>query len=133
MDLPNPRITDEELPASRKIYVQSERFDDVRVPMREISVHPTSGEAPLPVYDTSGPYTDPDFTADIRNGLPPVRRKWIEARGDVEPYEGRDIQPADNGFVQGERLCPEFPVRPKPCGQWMARPSPKLHMPEEAL
>ncbi|MCF4099241.1 phosphomethylpyrimidine synthase ThiC [Maritalea mediterranea] len=114
MDLPNPKITEDQLPASRKIYVESERFDDVRVPMREISVHPTAGEPPLPVYDSSGPYTDPNFTADIQAGLPQLRRKWIEARGDVETYQGRDIQPADNGFVEGDRLTPEFPVKPQP-------------------
>ncbi|WP_027834745.1 phosphomethylpyrimidine synthase ThiC [Maritalea myrionectae] len=114
MDLPNPKITEDQLPASRKIYVESERFDDVRVPMREISVHPTAGEPPLPVYDSSGPYTDPNFTADIQTGLPQLRRKWIEARGDVETYQGRDIQPADNGFVEGDRLTPEFPVKPQP-------------------
>lgn len=114
MDLPNPKITEDQLPASRKIYVESARFDDVRVPLREISVHPTAGEPPLPVYDSSGPYTDPNFTADIQAGLPQVRRKWIEARGDVETYQGRDIQPADNGFVEGDRLTPEFPVKPQP-------------------
>jgi phosphomethylpyrimidine synthase len=114
MDLPNPKITEDQLPASSKIYVESERFDDVRVPMREISVHPTAGEPPLPVYDSSGPYTDPNFTADIQAGLPLLRRKWIEARGDVETYQGRDIQPADNGFVEGDRLTPEFPVKPQP-------------------
>ncbi|WP_424982526.1 phosphomethylpyrimidine synthase ThiC [Maritalea sp. S77] len=114
MDLPNPKITEDQLPASRKIYVESARFDDVRVPMREISVHPTAGEPPLPVYDSSGPYTDPNFTADIQAGLPQVRRKWIETRGDVEAYDGRDIQPADNGFVEGDRLTPEFPVKPQP-------------------
>lgn len=114
MDLPNPKITEDELPASRKIYVESARFDDVRVPMREISVHPTAGEPPLPVYDSSGPYTDPNFTADIQAGLPQLRRKWIEARDDVETYQGRNIQPADNGFVEGDRLTPEFPVKPQP-------------------
>jgi phosphomethylpyrimidine synthase len=114
MDLPNPKITEDQLPASRKIYVESARFDDVRVPMREISVHPTAGEPPLPVYDSSGPYTDPKFTADIQAGLPQLRRKWLEARGDVEAYQGRDIQPADNGFVEGHRLTPEFPVKPQP-------------------
>ncbi|TDQ67150.1 hydroxymethylpyrimidine synthase [Maritalea mobilis] len=114
MDLPNPKITEDQLPASRKIYVESAHFDDVRVPMREISVHPTAGEPPLPVYDSSGPYTDPNFTADIQAGLPQLRRKWIEARGDVETYHGRDIQPADNGFVEGDRLTPEFPVKPQP-------------------
>ncbi|SLN34326.1 Phosphomethylpyrimidine synthase [Roseovarius albus] len=114
MNVPNPKITTGELPASRKIYVEGSLHKDIRVPMREISVHPTAGEPPLPVYDSSGPYTDPNILTDIRQGLPALRRKWIEARGDVEEYEGRAITAADNGFVQGERLTPEFPIKPRP-------------------
>ena len=114
MNVPNPKITTGALPASRKIYVSGEIHKDIRVPMREISVHPTAGEPPLPVYDSSGPYTDPDVLTDIRQGLAPLRRDWVLARGDVEEYEGREVKPEDNGFVQGDRLTPEFPVRPKP-------------------
>ena len=109
-----PSVTTGPLPASKKIYVPGEIHPDIRVPMREISTHPTAGEAPLPVYDSSGPYTDPDHTTDIRQGLPALRRDWIRARGDVEEYQGRDIKPEDNGFVEGDRLTPEFPVRPAP-------------------
>ncbi|WP_306110527.1 MULTISPECIES: phosphomethylpyrimidine synthase ThiC [Roseovarius] len=109
MNVPNPKITTGELPASRKIYVKGTQHPDIRVPMREISVHPTSGEEPLPVYDSSGAYTDPNVLTDIREGLPRLRREWIEARGDVEEYEGRHVKPEDNGFVEGDRLTPEFP------------------------
>ncbi len=111
---PTPAVTTGALPASRKIYVSGELHPDLRVPMREISTHPTAGEAPLPVYDSSGPYTDPDHTTDIRQGLPTLRADWIRARGDVEEYQGREIQAADNGFVKGDRLTPEFPVKPAP-------------------
>jgi phosphomethylpyrimidine synthase len=114
MNIPNPKITTGELPASRKIYVNGTLHSDVRVPMREISVHPTAGEPPLPVYDSSGPYTDPNVITDIRQGLAPLRRVWIDARGDVEEYDGRAVKPEDNGFVEGDRLTPEFPVRPRP-------------------
>ncbi len=114
MNVPNPKITTGELPASRKIYVAGEVHADIRVPMREISTHPTAGEAPLPVYDSSGPYTDPNVVTDIKKGLAPLRAKWIKARGDVEAYEGRAITAADNGFVEGDKLTPEFPVKPKP-------------------
>ncbi|MES0825138.1 phosphomethylpyrimidine synthase ThiC [Ruegeria sp. SCP11] len=114
MNVPNPKITTGELPASRKIYVAGEVHAEIRVPMREISTHPTAGEAPLPVYDSSGPYTDPNVVTDIKKGLAPLRAKWIKARGDVEAYEGRAITAADNGFVEGDRLTPEFPVKPKP-------------------
>ena len=111
MNVPNPKITTGALPAARKIYVPGTQHRDIRVPMREISVHPTAGEPPLPVYDSSGPYTDPDVQIDIKRGLAPLRRVWIDARGDVEGYQGREITAADNGFVEGDRLTPEFPVK----------------------
>ncbi len=114
MNLPNPKITTGELPASRKIYVAGELHSDIRVPMREISTHPTAGQAPLPVYDSSGPYTDPNVLTDIKQGLAPLRAEWIKARGDVEAYDGREITDADNGFVQRDKLTPEFPIKPRP-------------------
>ncbi len=114
MNIPNPKITTDALPASRKIYVPGTLFPDIRVPMREISVHPTAGEPPLPVYDSSGAYTDPTVQTNIRAGLQALRRDWILARGDVQEYEGRDIRPEDNGFVQGDHLTPEFPIRLRP-------------------
>ncbi|QKZ02752.1 phosphomethylpyrimidine synthase ThiC [Pseudomonas eucalypticola] len=78
---------------SQKVYVQGSR-PDIRVPMREISldVTPTDfgGEinAPVTVYDTSGPYTDPNVTIDVRKGLADVRSAWIDDRGDTERLEG---------------------------------------------
>lgn len=114
MNIPNPKITTGGLPASRKIHVAGVLYPDICVPMREISVHPTAGEDPLTVYDTSGPYTDPNVVTDIAQGLPSRRGTWIRARGDVEPYTGRVVTSADNGFVEGERLTPEFPVKVQP-------------------
>ncbi|TJU91072.1 MAG: phosphomethylpyrimidine synthase ThiC, partial [Mesorhizobium sp.] len=66
------------------------------------------------VYDSSGPYTDAHARIDIEKGLPRLREAWVEARGDVERYDGRIVKPEDNGFVSGERLTPEFPVRNRP-------------------
>ncbi len=114
MNVPNPKITTGSLPASQKIYVKGSMHEGVAVPMREIAVHPTAGEPPVTVYDTSGPYTDPTIDIDIRAGLADVRRSWIEGRGDVEEYVGREINTADNGFVEGARLTAEFPIKPKP-------------------
>jgi phosphomethylpyrimidine synthase len=76
------------LPASRKIYVEGSRAD-VRVPMREIAQTDTpasfgaENNPPLAVYDTSGPYTDPQARIDIREGLPALRARWIDERGDT--------------------------------------------------
>ncbi|TNC82451.1 MAG: phosphomethylpyrimidine synthase ThiC [Oleiphilus sp.] len=87
-------LSTQPFPASEKIHVEGSR-PDIRVAMREISLHPTtlqSGElepnAPVRVYDTSGPYTDPAADIDVRKGLKPLRENWIEERGDTEWLEG---------------------------------------------
>lgn len=85
------------LPNSRKVYVTGSQ-PDIRVPMREITQADTptgfGGEKnpPIYVYDTSGPYTDPDAKIDIRAGLAPLRQGWIEARGDTEVLGGLSSQ-----------------------------------------
>ncbi|MGB5214231.1 MAG: phosphomethylpyrimidine synthase ThiC [Anderseniella sp.] len=114
MNAITPTVTEGPLPASRKVYKSGTLHPYVRVPMREISVHPTSGEQPVTVYDTSGPYTDPNVKIDIAKGLSRHRESWLEAVGDVERYEGRHVKPEDNGFVTGDKLTPEFPVRNQP-------------------
>lgn len=81
------------LPNSRKIYIQGSRTD-IQVPMREISQSDTTTSQgveknpPICVYDTSGPYTDPDISIDIRQGLSPLREKWIEERADTDVLSG---------------------------------------------
>jgi len=86
-------LTREPFPASTKVYVPGTQAG-VQVPMREIAL--TNGER-VTVYDTSGPYTDPAARIDVRHGLAPVRAAWIEARGDTEPYTGRERQALDDG------------------------------------
>jgi phosphomethylpyrimidine synthase len=79
--------------ASEKVYVEGSR-PDVRVPMRKVSQSDTPGKLgaernpPVYVYDTSGPYTDPTVSVDLREGLPPLRESWIAARGDTEQLNG---------------------------------------------
>src|SRR6266852_4614278 len=94
------------LPNSRKVYVAGKLHPDLRVPFREISLAPTktiSGEIevnePVRVYDTSGPWGDPDVDVDVTRGLPALREKWIRDRRDVEEIDGRKIQPIDDGFL----------------------------------
>ncbi|MFA6039926.1 MAG: phosphomethylpyrimidine synthase ThiC [Methylophilus sp.] len=85
--------TTEPFAKSRKVYVEGSR-PDIRVPFREISLSDTPSafgaekNPPVVVYDTSGPYTDPDANIDIRNGLPALRAQWIMERGDVEELDG---------------------------------------------
>ncbi len=104
-------------PKSKKVYVEGTR-PDIKVPMREIELNSTKTEvieeanAPVRVYDTSGPYTDPEYTVDITKGLPSLRSKWIWARGDVEEYEGRKIKPEDNGFKSNDDSKAERNVFP---------------------
>lgn len=108
---------------SKKVYVEGSR-PDILVPMREIALSPTTGSfgdeenAPIRVYDTSGPYTDPAFRVDITKGLPALRSTWIQERGDVEEYGGRTIKPEDNGFRRAddprihENVFPELVRKP---------------------
>ncbi|MDQ6981911.1 MAG: phosphomethylpyrimidine synthase ThiC [Mariprofundus sp.] len=78
---------------SRKVYIEGSR-SNIRVPMREVSLSPTQTNAgdeenaPVLVYDTSGPYTDPAVELDLQTGLPDVRTNWIEERGDTEFLTG---------------------------------------------
>ncbi|WP_417627538.1 phosphomethylpyrimidine synthase ThiC [Pararhodobacter aggregans] len=109
-----PEVTTGPLPASTKRHVAGQVHPGIRVPMRDIALHPSAGEPPVTVYDASGPYTDPAVTTDITRGLPPLREGWIAARGDCEAYEGRALHPADNGFVSGERLTPTFALTRAP-------------------
>jgi len=99
------------LPASSKIYVQSDRFADVKVAMRQIQLSETSDNKNFTVYDPSGPFTDQDFLdkIDLNKGLPKLRESWILERGDVEFYEGRNVKPEDNGVAAGRKpSAPEF-------------------------
>ncbi|PRS82323.1 phosphomethylpyrimidine synthase ThiC [Bacillus velezensis] len=98
---------------SKKVYAEGSS-PDIRVPMREISLSATTGafgeeeNAPVRVYDTSGPYTDPDVQIDIHEGLGALRTKWITGRGDVEEYNGRTVRPEDNGYKKEGRAA-EYP------------------------
>ena len=91
-------VTTGPIRGSRKIHV-----GPLNVAMRAIDLDPSSGEPPLNVYDTSGPYTDPQAHIDIMAGLPQLRRAWIEGRGDVEGYDARAVRPEDNGQLGPDR------------------------------
>ncbi len=113
-DFNTPDVTTGPLPASTKIFLPGDVYPDIRVPLRQIALHPTSGEPPVNVYDASGPYTDPQATIAIDQGLARHRLDWVKQRGDVEAYDGRAVKPEDNGFVSGDKLTPAFPVKHQP-------------------
>jgi phosphomethylpyrimidine synthase len=104
-------VTTGPIRGSRKIHVASPTGSGIRVAMREILLEPSSGEPPVRVYDTSGPYTDPSATIDIAKGLPELRRDWIRGRGDVEEVTQREVRPEDNGQLGPDRSggVPAFP------------------------
>jgi phosphomethylpyrimidine synthase len=109
-----PTVTTGPLPSSRKVYVAGDIHPDIRAPVREIDLHPTANEPPVPVYDPTGPYTDPAIAIDVEAGLPRTRLAWVRRRGGVEDYEGRRVRPEDNGGAAGKHLAREFPIRHRP-------------------
>ncbi len=104
-------VTTGPIRGSRKIHVATQTGSGIRVAMREIDLDPHSGEPPVRVYDTSGPYTDANATIDINAGLPELRRDWIRARGDVQDVTQREVKPEDNGQLGPDRSggVPAFP------------------------
>ncbi len=94
---------------SRKVYVAGELYPDIRVPFREVAVHASANEPPVTIYDSSGPYTDPTVTIDIKRGLPHVKSSWQRDRGDIAPVSNpREVKPEDNGHASGRHLAPRF-------------------------
>ena len=94
-------VTTGAIRGSKKIHVAAHSGSGIRVAMREIQLE--GGEAPVRVYDTSGPYTDPEALIDISTGLNELRSSWIRARGDVEEVDQREIKPEDNGQLGPDR------------------------------
>jgi phosphomethylpyrimidine synthase len=108
-----PAVTTGEIVGSRKVYATGCAHPDLRVPFREVAVHPSASEPPVTIYDPSGPYTDPDVIIDIDAGLARTREAWVLARGDVEAIPGRAVKPEDNGNVGADKLTPPFPKQPR--------------------
>ena len=95
-------------PASDKVYKEGSQ-PSIQVPFRQVTLTPTTGRfgqeenPPLSIYDTSGPYSDPNVSLDLRRGLPALRGEWIMARGDVEEYEGYGVP------LRGKNVAQPFP------------------------
>jgi phosphomethylpyrimidine synthase len=100
----NGNNSEQHFPAARRVYKVG-RQGALRVPFTEIRQHVTKTvdgsievNDPIYNYDTSGPWGDPAYRGDVRDGLPALRHEWIVGRGDVEEYEGRQIRPVDDGY-----------------------------------
>jgi phosphomethylpyrimidine synthase len=112
-ELETPQVTTGPLPASRKVYSAPEARPDIAVPLREIAL--SDADQPVfHVYDTSGPYTDASVEIDVEKGLSRARQAWVEVRGGLERYAGREVKPEDNGNVTGDRLARDFPNKQLP-------------------
>ena len=97
------------LPGSSRVYLPGSLHPELRVPVREIALSSTKDfkgasqpNAPVQVYDCSGPWGDPKFAGTSDEGLPPLRRDWILRRQDVAEYDGREVKPQDNGYLSGK-------------------------------
>ncbi len=127
-DMATPKVTTGPISASRKIYtspgiVAEGHPDELMpwVPFREIALTDAS-ETSFRVYDSSGPYTAADAVINVEKGLPRHREKWIQWRGGVESYTGRDVRPEDNGNVSGAHAARDFPNKPQPYRGFGERP-----------
>jgi phosphomethylpyrimidine synthase len=105
----NEPHSSEQLPNSKRVYLQGQIHPNVQVPVREITVSDTksytgavTANEPVRVYDCSGPWGDPTFAGKSDEGLPALRSQWIQARGDVQEYDGREVKPMDNGYLSGK-------------------------------
>ena len=102
-----PKVTTGALPGSRKVFSVPESAPDLRVPLREIALDPSANEPPLPVYDTTGPYTDPDVSIDVEKGLSRARIE-LGARARRRRGISRPPAPADR-----QRQCVGQASRPR--------------------
>jgi phosphomethylpyrimidine synthase len=123
-DIAPPTVTTGPIAGSRKTYAVPETAPDLRVPVREIMLTEAAGEPPVPVYDTSGPYTDDNVAIDVEHGLKRTRTAWVKERGGVEEYDGRAIQAVDNGNATGKHLARAFPTTHRPLRGAPTLPSP---------
>jgi phosphomethylpyrimidine synthase len=125
-DLATPQVTTGPVAGSRKIYSVPDAAPNLRVPLREIPLTEGSGEEPVRVYDPSGVYTDNDAAIDVEKGLKRARAEWVKERGGVEEYDGRPIQPVDNGNVTGKHLARNFPNLSRPMRALDGKPVTQL-------
>ncbi|MFT8364724.1 MAG: phosphomethylpyrimidine synthase ThiC [Gluconobacter cerinus] len=102
-------VTTGPIQGSCKKWSEAPGRPDILVPYREIALHPSANEAPVRVYDTSGPYTDTSVTIDVTKGLSAPRAAWLAKRG-FERVAARAVKPEDNGFSSEAQAVPACPA-----------------------
>ena len=106
-------VTTGPLTGSKKVYYSPAGHPELRIPFREITLTDPK-EAPVRVYDASGPYTETDARIDLAKGLPLIREAWLSKREGLETYAGRAVKPEDNGDVSGDKLVSPCPANRQP-------------------
>ncbi len=101
-------VTTGPITGSRKVYAAVSGHADIKVPFREV-VLTDKAEAPVRIYDPSGPYTETNAKIDLKAGLPQVRTPWLNKRG-FEAIKPRDVKPEDNGNLPADKLVPACPA-----------------------
>ncbi len=124
-------VTTGPVAGSRKVYASPADRPDIAVPFREIDLHPTANEPPFRIYDTSGPYTDPNAQIVLEAGLPAIRTPWIDRRA-FAAIAPRDVKPEDNGFA-GDKLVPACPAPRTIMAGLTARPVTQLEFARAGL
>ncbi|MBL8938301.1 MAG: phosphomethylpyrimidine synthase ThiC, partial [Archangium sp.] len=126
-------ITREPFPKSKKVYVSGTRFPELKVPMREVTQAPTrhangkiTENAPVRLYDTSGPFTDPSLAIDLRRGVPVVR-DWVSKRSDVEQLEGSSSEFARARLADPRLAALRFELDRKPLRAKAGKNVSQLH------
>ena len=102
-------VTTGPIQGSCKKWSEAPGRPDILVPYREIALHPSANEAPVRVYDTSGPYTDTSVTIDVTKGLSAPRAEWLAKRG-FKRVAARAVKPEDNGFASEAQAVPACPA-----------------------
>ena len=115
-------VTTGPITGSHKVYSSPLGHPEISVPFKEIVLDPSAREAPLRLYDTSGPYTEANAAIDLAAGLPAIRAPWLGTRG-FAPATPRNLKPEDNGYVPADRLVPACPA-----GQTLLEGRPGQHV-----
>ncbi len=104
-------VTTGPITGSKKVYAATAKYPDIKIPFREITLS-DKAEAPIRVYDPSGPYTETGIKIDLKAGLPEVRSQWLAKRG-FEAVTPRAVKPEDNGNLPADKLVPACPAERK--------------------
>ena len=112
-------VTTGPIRSSKKIYTSPQGYPDIRVPFREVALDSSAQEDPIWLYDTSGPYTDPEVIIDLSKGLPKLRASWLARRHLEKVSSPRIVRPEDNGYSSERTSSP--PLSPCPAQHTVLR------------